>query len=277
MNRLHIGLLMTYNEADVLPEMLEATLPHVDAIFALDGSSDATPDILRACPKLEGLLFDRDVVPAGSRVRDGHRHALLEAARAKFGRGHWYMLLHADEFAHDDPRAVAAAAERESAGFVNWAAMQFFLHPSDADLYDAHGEPLEARVQHRVRWYSPFWTEVRQFSDVPQFPWGQVAYRPLEHGRVFPRGVRWKPFSRMPVLKHYPYRSPAQVAGKSQQPGFSVAHSGAQGVWRETAQPIYRTARRLEHPEAPDFGEFELRRQKSLLHMFLAQRKLLRR
>ncbi len=276
MKRLHIGLLMTYNEADVLPQMLEATTQHVDAIFALDGSSDATPEILRACPKLEGLLFDRDVAQGG-RVRDHHRQALLEAARAKYGTGHWYSLLHADEFMHDDPRAVIEQAELEGAGFVNWIAMQFFLHPDDADLYDAQGQPLEQGVQRRVTWYSPFWVEVRQFLDVPQFAWQRVQYRDGEHGRVYPRGTRWKPYSRMPVLKHYPYRSPVQVGAKAQDSGFSVAHSQSRAVFTQTAGSIYRSARQLESSVTPDFLEFELRRQKSLLGTMWAQCKLLRK
>ena len=276
MKRLHIGLLMTYNEADVLPEMLEHTSPLVDAIFALDGSSDATPEILRACPKLEGLYFDRDVV-GGGRVRDHHRAVLLKAARAKYGTGHWYSLLHADEFTHDDPRAVIEAAEREGAGFVNWLAMQFFLHPDDAELYDAGGLPLEPNVERRVTWYSPFWVEVRQFLDVRQFAWQRVNYRDGEHGRVFPRGTRWKPFSKMPVLKHYPYRSPVQVSAKSQDSGFSVAHSQSKAVFTQTAGSIYRTARRLETPLTPDFMEFELSNQKSLVQTMMAQRKLLRK
>ena len=276
MKRLHIGLLMTYNEADVLPQMLEHTVAYVDAIFALDGSSDATPEILQTCPKLNGLLFDRDVAQGG-RVRDHHRQALLTAARAKYGTGHWYSLLHADEFAHDDPRAVIAACEREGAGFVNWLAMQFFLHPDDAVLYDMHGQPLEPSVQQRVTWYSPFWVEVRQFLDVPQFAWQAVQYRDGEHGRVYPRGTRWKPYSRMPVLKHYPYRSPVQVGAKSQDSGFSVAHSHSRAVFTKTAGSIYRSARQLEAPAAPDFLEFELRRQKSLLGTMWAQRKLLRK
>ena len=276
MKRLHIGLLMTYNEADVLPQMLTHTLPSVDAIFALDGSNDATPEILRACQKLEGLLFDHDVA-GGGRVRDHHRAVLLKAARARYGVGHWYSLLHADEFTHDDPRAVIEAAELEGAGFVNWLAMQFFLHPEDADLYDAHGQPLEPSVQQRVTWYSPFWVEVRQFLDVPQFAWQRVAYREGEHGRVYPRGTGWRPYSRMPLLKHYPYRSPAQVGAKSQDSGFSVAHSGSRAVFTQTAGSIYRTARKLETPDAPDFLEFELSRQKSLLETMWAQRKLLRK
>ncbi len=276
MKRLHIGLLMTYNEADVLPEMLKATLPHVDAIFALDGSSDATPEILQTCPKLEGLLFDRDVAQGG-RVRDHHRAELLKAARAKYGAGHWYSLLHADEFTHDDPRAVISAAELEGAGFVNWLAMQFFLQPDDAALYDAHGQPLEPSVQRRVTWYSPFWVEVRQFLDEPQFAWQTVAYRDGEHGRVYPHGTRWKPFSKMPVLKHYPYRSPVQVNAKAQDAGFSVAHSGARAVFTQTAGNIYRSARQLQTPLAPDFMEFERSRQKSLLETMWMQRRLLKK
>ncbi|NJK43140.1 MAG: hypothetical protein HC933_01725 [Pleurocapsa sp. SU_196_0] len=45
MKRLNIGLLMTHNEQDVLPEMLLESVRYVDAIFALDGSSDDTPVI----------------------------------------------------------------------------------------------------------------------------------------------------------------------------------------------------------------------------------------
>ncbi|NJK43139.1 MAG: hypothetical protein HC933_01720 [Pleurocapsa sp. SU_196_0] len=222
------------------------------------------------------MFCDAEVAP-NARVRDAHRQVLLDAARAEFGRGHWYTLLHADEFFHDDPRAIIAHAEREGAGFVNWASMQFFMHTTDRDLFDAHGHPLEPSVQRRLRWYSPFWIEVRQFLDEPGLPWLEVAYRRLEHGRVFPRGTRFKPFSRMPVLKHYPYRSPAQMNAKSGASGFSVAHAHPQAIFRETAQPIYRTACQLEQPERPDFGAFEMLRQPSLLGMLWQQRALLNR
>jgi Glycosyl transferase family 2 len=274
--RLNIGLLMTYNEQDVLPEMLLEAERHVDAIFALDGSSDDTLAILRAHEKVHRVFLDAEVAP-NVRIRDAHRQVLLDAARAEFGRGHWYTLLHADEFFHDDPREMIVRAEREGAGFVNWASMQFFMHTTDRDLFDTHGHPLEPSVRRRLRWYSPFWIEVRQFLDEPGLPWLEVAYRPGEHGRVFPRGTRFKPFSRMPVLKHYPYRSPAQMNAKSGASGFSVAHAQPQAIFRETAQPIYRSAHRLGHPETPDFGVFELSRQPSLLAMLVRQRGLLNR
>ena len=255
---LNIGLLMTFNEGDVIAEALEAASPHVDAIFALDGSSDGTTEIIRAHPKLERLFRDEEVAGKGP-TRDFHRQVLLEAARERFGPGHWYTLLHGDEFFHDDPRLVIERAERERARYVNWASMQFFLHTSDAN------RDLERTqsVQERLRWYSPFWVEVRQFKDN-----GRARFGP--HGRVLPLHVGWKPFSRMPVLKHYPYRSVAQVQAKARSPGFSGGHTLPR-VYRDTAQPIYRTAREFHG----DFGEFELQRQGSLLAMTLRQRRLL--
>jgi glycosyltransferase involved in cell wall biosynthesis len=274
--RLNIGLLMTYNEADVLPEMLEAIAGEVDAIYALDGSSDETTVILEGHPLITKILRDADVVKAG-KTQDFHRQALLKAARIDHGAGHWYTLLHADEFPHDSPRHIIDLAEREGAGFVNWMAMQFFLHPDDAPLYDAQGKPLEGGVQQRVRWYSPFWIEVRQFLDVAQFPWQRVAYLEGEHGRVKPHHTRWKPLSKMPIFKHYAFRSPAQVRSKQRNPGFSAAHESHQDVFSKTAQAIYKDAHCLENPLQPNFGPFEMAQQGSLLQTFLAQKKLVLR
>ena len=257
---MHIGLLMTYNEIDVIAETLAANRGAVDTIFALDGSDDGTTEVLAADPQVELLLRDEDVAP-GERVRDHHRQALLDAAHARYGHGHWFTLLHGDEIFHDDARAVAQRAEREGARRVNWAAMQFFLHPDDEGTLD-----LDASVQERVRWYSPFWVEVRQFRSGPR-----TRYRE-RHGVVVPDGVGWRPFSRMPVLKHYPFRSPEQTAARLEamrSRGFSgTATAGAPGsvegsVYRPRYGDAYRRALRFEG----DFGPCELDRQGGLVHM----------
>ncbi len=260
--RLNIGLLMTYNEQDVIAEMLSHNGPGVDAIFALDGSDDDTPAILRADPLVKLVLRDDDVAGPG-KVRDYHRQALLDAARTEYGVGHWYTIMHGDEFFHDDPRAVAQAAQAQGAGRVNWAAMQFFLHPSDHPV-------AGAGVQENVRWYSPFWVEVRQFRDAPG-----ARYRSGEHGRVFPHGVGWAPYRKMPLLKHYPYRSEAQARARlaaMAARGFSGTPATAD-VFRDRYAPEYRVARRF----AGDFGEFELARQGNLLTMLRRWRRLVRR
>lgn len=260
---MNIGLLLTYNEVDIIDEMMASNRHGVDAVFVLDGSDDGTAERLARYPEVELILKDSDVA-AGDRVRDFHRQALLEAARARHGAGHWYTLMHGDEIFHDDPRAVTAAAERQGASLVNWAVMQFFLHPDDADR-DPSGP-----VQSRVRWYSPFWVEVRQFRDRPG-----AAYREGEHGRVFPRGVGWRPYARMPILKHYPYRTPEQARARLRgmaRRGFTGSDVAGE-VLRTRYEPRYRVSRRF----TGDFGELEMDRQGGLLRMWWRWKRWTRR
>lgn len=251
---MNIGLLLSYNEVDVVDEMMAANRGSVDTIFVLDGSSDGTPERLATYPEVELILRDEDVAPTGQ-VRDFHRQALLDAARERHGYGHWYTLMHTDEIFHDDPRTVAAAAERQNARYVNWASMQFFLHPGDLPV-DA-----SAAVQARIRWYSPFWVEVRQFRDRQG-----ATYRHGEHGRVFPHGVGWRPFSRMPIVKHYPYRTVEQAERRllaMRERGFTGNDAALPAV-RTRFEPRYRHARRFDG----DFGELEMNRQGGLLTMW---------
>lgn len=249
---MNIGLLLTRNEEDMIEEMLHANAPYVDTIFALDGSSDGTERILKGHPKVERLLRDEEVA-LGGRVRDFHRQTLLEAAQERYGFGHWFTLMHGDEIFHSDPRAVIAAAERQGAQRVNWAVMQFFLHPNDAP---DPGKP----VQERLRWYSPFWVEIRQFRGGKR-----TAYPPGQHGKVIPDGVGWRPYSKMPLLKHYPYRSPAQMQARLKDietRGFSGTPPDTT-IYRERYSPEYRFACRF----SGDFGPLEPERQGNLLTM----------
>ena len=249
---MNIGLLLTYNEADFIEEMMEANRHAVDAIFVLDGSTDGTDRILAGYPEVELVVRDEDVAPGGA--RDFHRQHLLDAARERYGVGHWYTLMHGDEIFHDDPRAVIADADAMRAKRVNWAVMQFFLRP------DEPAPEPERPIQDQIRWYSPFWVEIRQFRDGPG-----VRYREGEHGRVLPHGVGWLPYWKMPILKHYPYRSHEQAARRRRsaaERGFSGTTSVAD-VDGTTYGPEYRHARRFEQ----DFGDLERSRQGNLLTM----------
>ena len=249
---MNIGLLLTYNEADFIEEMMETNRGAVDAIFVLDGSTDGTDRILRQYPEVEVVLRDERVAPEG--VRDFHRQLLLDAARQRYGMDHWYTLMHGDEIFHDDPRDVIRAADRMGAHRVNWAVMQFFLRPDEPSP-----DPRRS-IQDQLRWYSPFWVEIRQFRDRHG-----VGYREGEHGRVVPHGVGWIPYWKMPILKHYPYRSHAQAARRRRvaaERGFSGTPD-AEGADGLTYAPEYRRARRFEG----DFGELERSRQGNLLTM----------
>ena len=254
---MNIGLLMTYNEADIIEEMMATNRHAVDAIFALDGSDDGTDTLLAGYPEVKHIFKDKEVAPEG-RVRDFHRQVLLDAARERYGANHWFTLMHGDELFHDDPRAAIARAERQGAKRINWAVMQFFPHTTD--------EPLNTRVpvQDRLRWYSPFWVEIRQFKGT-----SRTHYVPGKHGQVIPAGVGLRPYSKMPLLKHYPYRSPAQMRRRlacAATRGFSGTATQAatqESIYRSTYSREYKIARKFVR----DFGPLELSRQGNLLTM----------
>ncbi len=260
---LNIGLLMTRNERDVIEEVMTANRGCVDTIFALDGSTDGTDRILASYPEVELLLRDDQVAPDG-RVRDYHRQVLLDAAHARYGHGHWFTLLHGDEIFYDDPRAVIAAAEAQGAQRVNWAVMQFFLHPDDAPGKTACSNGSHRSVQERIRWYSPFWIEIRQFRSGPR-----TRYR-RRHGQVVPDGVGLRPYGKMPILKHYPYRSPEQMQARARDAAERGFSGTAQGnaptieIYRRRYGPEYLLARHFDG----DFGELEIERQGNLLTMW---------
>jgi hypothetical protein len=171
--------------------------------------------------------------------------------------------MHGDEIFHDDPRKIAEQADKQGASRVNWAAMQFFMHTSD--------EPLDTTkpVQERLRYYSPFWLEVRQFKSS-----ARTHYKDGVHGKVIPEGVGWRPFSKVPIYKHYSYRTPEQMQRRLEalaQRGFSGARL-SQSIYRETFSSEYKTARKFNG----DFEEFEMSRQGNLLTMMYKWKRLVR-
>jgi hypothetical protein len=258
---MNIGLLMTYNEADIIKEVMEANRHVVDTIFALDGSDDGTDEILGQYKEVELILKDKDVT--SSPVRDYHRQVLLAAAHERYGVGHWFTLMHGDEIFHDDPRKIAEQADKQGASRVNWAAMQFFMHTSD--------EPLDTTrpVQERLKYYSPFWLEIRQFKSS-----ARTFYKDGVHGKVIPEGVGWRPFSKVPLYKHYSYRTPEQMQRRLEvmaQRGFSGGRV-RQNIYCETFSDEYKEARKFDG----DFGEFEMSKQGNLLTMTYRWKRLTR-
>jgi glycosyltransferase involved in cell wall biosynthesis len=258
---MNIGLLMTYNERDIIEEMMESNRHYVDTIFVLDGSDDGTDEVLKQYKEVELILKDKDVTPGP--VRDYHRQVLLEEAHKRYGTGHWFTLLHGDEIFHDNPRLIAEQADKQGAKRVNWAAMQFFLHTFD--------EPVDTTkpVQERLRYYSPFWLEIRQFKSSKY-----TVYKEGVHGQVIPQGVGWQPFSKVPIYKHYPYRTPEQMRQRLEamkQRGFSGARQGS-NIYRERFSDEYKEVRKFDG----DFAEFEMVKQGNILTMMYKWKRLVK-
>ena len=56
---LNIGLLMTYNEDDIIEEVMDAHKPLFEHILVLDGSTDRTEEIIRSYDNVKYFLKEK--------------------------------------------------------------------------------------------------------------------------------------------------------------------------------------------------------------------------
>ena len=108
----NIGLLMTYNEVDIIREVMDNNLKFFDKIFVLDGSSDGTTEIIKSYKNVVYLLHDNDIYPK-RKVTDGARQFLLEKAQEMYPIEGWFTILCGDEILVDDPNKVIERAEKK--------------------------------------------------------------------------------------------------------------------------------------------------------------------
>jgi len=209
-----IGLLMIRDEDDMLAEALRNHARFCDAILVLDGSDDAayarSRAIAAACPSVREHWRDADTgfpLP----LRDGARRFLLERARARFGRGNWYAILHGDELWGEDPRPYLDAMPPDCDALAV-RLFHFFPHPSQRGVWD-WGRPgaRDRSIEALARWYMlPPIAEHLIFWDA-----GHAEYDPARHSCTVPQGLAtWQSDC---VVKQYNYRSPEQAATRARQ------------------------------------------------------------
>ncbi|MGC6366978.1 MAG: glycosyltransferase [Candidatus Marinamargulisbacteria bacterium] len=200
----NIGLLMTYNEIDIIREVMDNNLKYFDKILVLDGSNDGTTEIIRSYKNVVYLIHDDEIVPK-RKISDGMRQFLLEKAQELFPIEGWFTILHGDEILVDNPNEIALRAEKAGAEKVNWHALNFFLHTSEKGK-KIH---LDQKIQDQVKHYTPGGLEIRQFKNKPN-----IHYDITRTGCVFPYGIKPKILLDYPIFKHYVIRGPQQFKNK---------------------------------------------------------------
>ncbi len=200
----NIGIMMTYNEVDIITEVMDGVSKYFDKVFVLDGSNDGTTEIIQSYPCVVYLIHDKDLYPK-RKIHDGVRQFLLEKAQEMYPIEGWFTLLHGDEIFVDDPNKIAEKAEKSGAEIVNWHPLNFFLHTSEKGKVIDLSKPIQDQVLH----YSPGGLEVRQFKNKKN-----IYYNINKTGRVHPYGIKEKPLLDYPILKHYVIRGPQQFENK---------------------------------------------------------------
>jgi len=191
------------DENDIVAEALDAALGWSDKIFVFDnGSVDGTwetvQDIARRNSKIEIVGRDNRL------FTDELRGELFESHRSVASPGDWWCRLDSDEIYIDDPIRFLADVPNKY-GFVYSASFNFYF--TDADLQGYEKDPSEwlARpVTTRLKFYQNNWGEPRFVRHRNDLHWAGLIW-PDNRGRTFPSRIR---------LKHFPYRSPAQISNR---------------------------------------------------------------
>lgn len=197
----NIGLMMTYNEEDIIEEVMHHNKKFFDKILVLDGSSDRTEEILRSFDNVVYLIKDQDLYPK-RKVDNGARQFLLEEAQKRYGYDGWFTVLHGDEIMVDNPLEIAERAQKAKAEKVTWHSLNFFLHTSQINqVFTA-----EKTIQEQVTYYQPGSLEVRQFKNKKG-----LFYNLNQAASVLPYNIGFRTLFDFPIFKHYIVRSPQQV------------------------------------------------------------------
>ena len=191
-----VGLLLTKNEEKIAEEVLTKNEKFFDSIYALDGSSDDTPNILGQISKIKKLILEKDLNL--NDIKDGVRQVVLEEIKKNESyENTWVTLMHGDEIFYHDPRKVAEEANSEGCDGVKWYAMHYFLHTTDKDRWD---ELSKKSVEERVTWYA---TNEQPCEEFRQFKlYTHSVFNINTHGFLEPWGLT-KMYSKTPIYKHY--------------------------------------------------------------------------
>jgi len=211
----HVGLLTVRNEFDVVEQFLRNAVKYFTDIVVMDDSTDGTFERLSTPKKkrfIKHLVKFSDIYdPTGPRT-DGQKQYLLEFILRSYGPGTWVTILNADAFFGDDPNRAVEVAERERKTQVHWCTYNFY--PCEHDEPDYIADPdawLALPVQQRLRWFYH-----HQFKETLQFKLASgMKYNVKRHHRIIPDGLDPKSVaSILPVLLHYPLRSPGQIVAR---------------------------------------------------------------
>jgi hypothetical protein len=199
--RIH-SICLVKNEGDVVVESLTAASRWSDFIYVYDnGSTDGTwekvLDLAKRLPQV--VPYKQDDRP----FDDGLRHEPFAHYRHRAEPGDWWCLaLDADEIYIDSPKEFLAGIPMPFD--VVWlACFQYYFTERDVALF--HENPAlyadQVPVEQKCRYYVNNWSEPGFFRYGRHLRWdsGRLP-RPLRHPS--PRRIR---------MKHYQYRSPAQI------------------------------------------------------------------
>lgn len=210
------GIMLTKNEADILPETLEMWKELKIPIVAMDDSDDGTYEMLKEYPNITVFKQSEFFDPDAQNASDWLFQAPLNIKRQMYGVGDYVFLVLGDEYWYHNPIKIAESMKKEEAGILWLHSMQRFMHKEDIHKWDFDKQEWKPEWKgltnrERLLWYSPGHREIRVWLDN-----GYCFYHPHQRFNTVPLGIDIrKEFSKNLILEHYPQRDPKQLSERA--------------------------------------------------------------
>jgi glycosyltransferase involved in cell wall biosynthesis len=191
------GVCFVKNEEDIISDSVEHAAQFCDKVFVVDNAStDRTWEIVKGL-KLANLVpvCSKDFV-----FRDYLRLRFMDTKKEDLGLNNWWYVFDADEFLLDDPFAAIAKAEEEGADCIAVNVINFRL--TKEEIRDAEENGRHETWRDRKHYVLYESGPVKFFKNTQYADYIICDFRPL--------GIT-KECSQRLFMKHYPYRSLAQI------------------------------------------------------------------
>jgi glycosyltransferase involved in cell wall biosynthesis len=209
-------MLWNKEEADILPQVIEAALPHVDSLFiADDGSTDNSWDIIQAYKRAKDKIEHIQQEPS-PKDRSQRNALLAEMRRQGYGQNDWVQVIESDIMILDTSPKLAIKDHAVQDMAVSWQTLNATntkeAWPS-TDTWPHWGKPLNEIM--------PYWHRLEHmlytFRLLPELRYTDM-WRPWPSGFAkYSDGSEVKVDRRTddaPLLAHFGYRGPTHFYNK---------------------------------------------------------------
>jgi len=191
------GVCFAKNEEDIITDSVSHAAKFCDKVFVVDNAStDRTWEIVKGL-KLANLVTvcSKDFV-----FRDYLRLRFMDTKKEELGLDNWWYIFDADEFLLENPWETILQAEKEGADCIAIEMIIFLMTKNE--VRDAKENDRQETWRDRKYYVLYESGKVEFFKNTRYLDYG--AYDIIPFGLI-------KECSRRLLMKHYPYRSLAQL------------------------------------------------------------------
>lgn len=228
-----VGMMWNKNEGDILEEIIDAALPHVDSLFiADDGSSDDSWPYIqsiarRRSDKIEYIRNERN-----NNV-DRQRTPMLDEIRRRYkAESTWVQIIESDIMIVDTDIRTALEEFAVDNIAMTWQLLNAVRLPWTWEGFDTYPK-WTAPIKEIMPYCHPMEIMLYTFRPLPKIYYDQRFWRPwprgFSHYSDKPIKIRSKKPT-APLLGHYGYRGPTHMWKKNNPTGVNPCMS-RNGVW----------------------------------------------